>query len=210
MSGLPPYDLDEPMLAATRADGLPRLALRTVLAPAVVLGRSSVAEKEVHLEACATAGVPVLRRRGGGCAVLLDPGNLVLSLALPVPGFGSIGALWRGITGWLIEGLAAVGLPELRQDGISDLVLGDRKVGGASVVRSQGLAYYATTLLVTPDVALMEQVLAHPPREPAYRRGRPHRAFVGRLGPDLAGVADLRARLEASLRPPSPGSASWC
>ena len=35
------------------------------------------------IEAVLDDGVPVLRRRGGGCAVLLDPGNLVVAAALP-------------------------------------------------------------------------------------------------------------------------------
>jgi lipoate-protein ligase A len=41
---------------------------------------------------------------------------------------------------------------------------------------------YSATLLVDPDLDLVERYLAHPPREPEYRRGRPHRDFMGRLG----------------------------
>mgnify|MGYP000753667588 CR=1 FL=1 len=36
------------------------------------------------------------------------------------------------------------------RDGISDLVLGDRKVGGACIYRTRGLLFYSASLLVAP------------------------------------------------------------
>jgi lipoate-protein ligase A len=32
------------------------------------------------------------------------------------------------------------------------------------------------------DLTLVERLLRHPPREPEYRGGRPHRAFLANLG----------------------------
>ncbi len=195
---LPLYDQDDPLIAAVRDGAGPQVAVRRVPEPMVVLGRSSRIELELHHARCIADGVPVLRRRGGGCAVVLDPGNLVISLALEVPGFGHVDKLWRGLTGWLIGGLEDAGVPGLAQDGICDLVSGDRKVGGAAMVRARGLVYYSTTLLLAPRVDLMERYLPHPPREPGYRRGRSHRDFVGALG-DLP---DLQQRLGQTLTPP--------
>ncbi len=195
---LPHYDNDEALLQAVRDGAGPQLAVRRVERVMVVLGRSSRVERELHLEPCQADGVPVLRRRGGGCAVVLDPGTLVVSLAMPVPGFGQVDRLWRGLCSWMIAGLEDAGLPEIYQDGISDLVLEDRKVGGAAMYRARGLVYYSTTLLLSPRVELMERYLPHPPREPAYRRGRSHRAFVGALG-ERPG---LEERLVAQLIPP--------
>ena len=60
-------------------------------------------------------------------------------------------------------------------------MLGERKIGGSCIWRTRGLLYYSTTLLVDPDLDLCERYLPHPPREPAYRAGRPHRAFMGSL-----------------------------
>ena len=73
-----------------------------------------------------------------------------------------------------------------RQRGVSDLVIGaagarDRKIGGACIYRTRGLLYYSTTLLVGPDLDLVERYLPHPPREPEYREGRGHREFMGSL-----------------------------
>ncbi len=43
------------------------------------------------------------------------------------------------------------------------------------------LYYYQASLLVNPDLSLFERYLYYPPREPSYRRGRPHREFCTSL-----------------------------
>ena len=175
------YDQDDDMLEAVRADGRPRVRVYPVREVAVVLGRGSKPEQEILAAPVLEDGVPVLRRRGGGCAVVLDRGNVVLSLVVPRPGFGGGRAEFAGISEWLIGALGRMGIQGVEQRGISDLAVGDRKVGGACVYRPLGLVYYSTTLLVDPDVELSERYLRHPPREPEYRRGRSHREFMGRL-----------------------------
>lgn len=194
----PPYDRDDVLIRTVRDGAGAQLALRRVPSTVVVLGRASKLELELHHDRCLADGVPVLRRRGGGCAVVLDPGNLVVSLVLTVPGFGQVDRLWRGLTSWLVAGLEDAGIPGVYRDGICDLVLGDRKVGGAAMYRARDLVYYSTTLLLAPRVDLMERYLPHPPREPAYRRGRSHSEFVGAIGEQPG----LEARLLQTLKPP--------
>ncbi len=176
-----PWLDDEPLLEAVRADGVARWTLRPHESTAIVLGRGSKPEVELHLDAVLADGLPVFRRRGGGCAVLLDPGNLIVSVALPMPGIGGSKAAFARLSAWLIEALAAAGAPGVEQRGISDLVLGDRKVGGSAIYREQGLLYYSSTLLIEPDIAGIERWLNHPPREPEYRSGRRHEEFLGAL-----------------------------
>jgi len=169
--------------------------------PAIVLGRSSDPRQEVHLDRAVELDLPLLRRRGGGCTVLLDPGNLVVSIARPLEGFGGIHRHFRWISDWLATELAACGVGGVTREGISDLVLEGRKIGGSCIYRARGLIYYSTTLLVEPDVDLMEGCLAHPPREPEYRAGRRHRDFILALGerfPELD-TASLAASLERRL-----------
>jgi lipoate-protein ligase A len=175
---LPSYDLDEPLiLAATRALA-PRVRVYRFPGTAVVIGRGGRPDVEIHLERVRADGVPVLRRRGGGCAVVLDRGNLVISLALPAPGVGGITTAFRRIGGWLVTRLAACGVPDVRQAGTSDLAIGERKLGGSCIWRTRGLVYFSSTLLVAPDLDLIERYLPHPPREPDYRRRRSHREFL--------------------------------
>jgi lipoate---protein ligase len=198
LPAFPPYDRDEPLIQAVRDGAGARLSVQRVPSTVVVLGRASKLDLELYHQRCVADGVPVLRRRGGGCAVVLDPGNLVISLALSVPGFGHVDRLWNGLTAWLVSALDRVGVPGLYRDGVCDLVLEDRKVGGAAMYRARDLVYYSTTLLLAPRVELMERYLPHPPREPAYRRGRSHRDFVGALG-ERPGLED---ELERTLQPP--------
>jgi lipoate---protein ligase len=189
---------EQAMTEATVADGQPRCRVYRVARPIVVLGRGSDPERELDLQACRDDGVPVVRRSGGGCAVVLDPGNLIVGVALRVPGL--LGSLehFRRISAWLIAGLERVGLGGVRREGPSDLVRGEHKVGGACIHRSRDLLHYGASLLVSPRVELMERYLRHPPREPEYRRGRSHREFVGALH---AGVsAEVITAIEEALR----------
>jgi lipoate-protein ligase A len=179
---LPRYDLDAEILAATQSDGIPRTQVSIPTTQEVVLGRGGDPAIELRLENVVADGVMVRRRAGGGCAVVLDPGNVIVAVAWPLPGLGEIRSAFATISQQLIAALARLGLAGVQQRGVSDLARDDRKIGGACIYRTRGLLYYATTLLVEPDLALVERYLQHPPREPAYRRGRRHRDFMGALG----------------------------
>ena len=183
------YDLDNDLMQDAVDRGKPQVRVRRYPRVDVVLGRSSKPSVELHMDAVLKDGVPVLRRPGGGCAVVLDPGNVVVSVALPLPGVGGIKSVFTSLSEWLIQGLTQIGFCGISMRGISDLAVGDRKVGGACVYRTRGLLYYSATVLVEPDVALIERYLRHPPREPDYRAGRSHSAFLGSLR-GLAGPAD--------------------
>ncbi len=196
------YDLDDPLIEATAADGKPRHRVYRPQGVQVVLGRGSRPEDELNIDACLEDRATLLRRHGGGCSVVLDPGNLVVSAALPVTDFGRNPEHFERLTCWLSDGLEQVGISGVRQRGISDLALGERKVGGACIYRRRGLLFYSATLLVEPDTGLMERYLAHPPREPDYRRGRPHGEFVASLAaecPAIGGTETVLAALGREL-----------
>lgn len=197
-----PYDLDDDLLDAVRADGRGRVRVRPwTRGPAVVMGRGGKQALEVDRAAVTAAGVPLYRRPGGGCAVVLDAGNLTAAVVLAQPGVGGITRAFDAISAWFIAGLAACGRPGVVQEGTSDLVLDGHKVGGSCIWRTRGLVYYATTLLVAPDLPLVERLLPHPPREPAYRRGRSHCEFMGRLngGAVAEDLSQLAVKLEDTL-----------
>lgn len=177
----PPWTRDEDLIAEVARNVRPRV--RVVVCPAVevIIGRGGRADRELDLDAIRGDGVPVYRRRGGGCAVVLDPGNLIVSVAAPMTGVGGVTSAFRVLTDWLTEGLAAAGAPSVTAAGVSDLALDDRKVGGSCIYRTRGLVYYSSTLLADPDLDLVERYLPHPPREPDYRRGRAHVEFMGKL-----------------------------
>jgi lipoate-protein ligase A len=196
-----PYDVEDDLWSATAADSRPRVRVSAGSGPVVVLGRGSRAAVELEVEPCLADRVRVLRRRGGGCAVVLDEGNVVVAASFPVEGIGENRSHFRRITAWIIDALETAGVPGVAQDGISDLVLGDRKIGGACIYRARGVLHYSASLLVEPRLELIERYLRHPPREPAYRRGRPHREFLATLGSIPGGprVETLSERLALAL-----------
>jgi len=206
-STFPPYTYDDDLIETTRRDARTRVRVYRLNDIVVVIGSGSQPSLEVDLAACEADGVPVLRRRGGGCSVVLDPGNVIVSVAAAGIPFGHHRRYFNQLTAWLIAGLAGSGVSGVKQAGICDLVIGDKKVAGACLHRSRDLLFYAASLLVDPDLSRVRRYLRHPPREPDYRRRRAHGEFMGSLSA-LSGLDHLRAsgtvlvadRVAAALR----------
>lgn len=201
------YDHDSDLIAMVRRTRTPRIRVYRPPGPAVVLGRGSRPEVELHLEACLEDRIPLLRRNGGGCSVFIEPGDVIVAAVLPLDGIGRVDAWFDHLTRWVIRALDAAGISKVERAGSSDLVIGDHKIAGASMHQSREVLAYGAILLVDPNIDLIERYLKHPPREPAYRRGRPHRDFVGtlaELSPTHPTPAMLADRLNRILTPPEP------
>lgn len=197
------YGHDDALLERARVEGRGQVAVYCLEQTVVVLGRGSKPERELDLAACRQDGVEVVRRRGGGCSVVLDAGNVIVSYAAPLTGLGDNKRLIQGLADWLAGGLARIGIEGVSRRGISDLVQGERKVSGSCVHRSRDLYYFSASLLVAPRLELMTRYLAHPPREPDYRAGRAHEAFVGPLvDPSRREAREIAAALGRTLAVP--------
>ena len=191
--------LDEALLELAHEGLLATACVRTWMAdrPAVVLGSSCRIDAEVDRAACADAGVAILRRPSGGGTVVVGPGCVMWTVVEPHPGGAPAieavhAAMLEPLAATLSAALAAAGGPSRRVErrGTSDLVLAcgdgaataERKVSGNSLrVRRHGVLYHGT-LLDACDLDLVARVLRHPPREPDYRAGRHHGAFLANLG----------------------------
>jgi len=64
---------------------------------------------------------------------------------------------------------------------LTDLAWRDRKVSGNAQRRGRRALLHHGTVLYDFDPALAERYLRQPPRQPAYRMQRGHRAFMGNL-----------------------------
>ena len=184
-----PLNLDEDLLERVRAGSLWAYRSWEPDRVAVILGRGNLAALEVAEQACHADHVPVLRRRGGGGAVVLAPGMLVISCAKTVQHQFYIKEYFGQINAYLIEALQSLGIRHLRQQGHSDLCIRDRKILGASMYRSKNLLFYTAALLVSNDLTLIPRYLKHPSQEPEYRRGRPHLEFLTTLALEYSGVS---------------------
>lgn len=175
------YALDEDLVAAAAGDGGPQVRVWEPPELAVVLGRSNRAEQEVREAACVADGVPILRRLGGGGAVLLGPGSLVVSLARREERPFGLDRHMARCVGFLAAALQATTGVRCRPRGTGDLCCGDRKVLGSSLFRGKKVLFYQASILVTLDIGLIDRYLLHPTREPEYRGRRPHRDFLTTL-----------------------------
>jgi lipoate-protein ligase A len=150
--------------------------------PCVVLSSSNDPAVEAREEACRGEGIPVLRRKGGGGTVLLGPGCVVLTLAFRARDLFNNAHYFRRVNALWIEALeTAYGIKGLATRGISDISHGELKVAGTSVFRRKHLFVYQGSLLVDADLDGISRYLAHPSREPDYRKGRDHRSFLTTL-----------------------------
>lgn len=179
--------LDEALLEEAHDSPTAARVVRSWMAarPTVVLGSSSRAEDEVDLAACARLGIDLLRRPSGGLTVVLGPGCVMWSVITGYPGGAPpVDFLHDDVLDPLRAALSATGRAVVRR-GSSDLAIatddGDRKVSGNALrVRRHAVLYHGT-LLDDFDLDLVARILRHPPREPAYRAGRGHAAFLSNL-----------------------------
>ena len=148
---------------------------------AVVLGRNTPADLHIVQEACRTDGIPILTRHTGGGAVVLGPGCLNYAVVLPLvshPGLADVSLSFRTILGWIVE---ALGVRGLSIAGGTDLALDGLKVSGNAQRRGRRALLQHGTLLYGFDAGLVARYLREPIRQPAYRNGRSHTAFLRNL-----------------------------
>lgn len=150
----------------------------------VVHGPSCVSvENEVDIGNCAKDNVPVHARRGGGGTVVLSPGMVITAIVGKRQNTDSIRDIFTRIHKVFISSIRNQCGINLTEQGLSDLAINNRKVLGSSLYISNNppLYCYQSSLMVSSDPELMERYLRHPPREPDYRKGRPHSDFCTTL-----------------------------
>jgi lipoate-protein ligase A len=176
--------LDAALLASVNAGAKPCWRFWEPAETAVVIGTSAKAADEVHLERAAADGVPVIRRFSGGGAVVQTRGVLNYTVVQRIEnadaGSQSVRQCYLRALAPLIDWLRNAGL-DVQFAPASDLAVGGRKISGNAQARKRAAYLTHGTLLADPDVATFETYLKHPPREPDYRAGRPHGAFVTTL-----------------------------
>lgn len=173
--------LDEVMLTDVEEDAS-QAALRFWEVPSycVVIGRSNRAEAEVDLETCRVDGVPVIRRSSGGGAVVLGPGCLAFSLALPLTETQralGVASLTQELMNRMALALSPV-TPGVIACGTSDLAATGRKFSGNAQRWLSKAFLHHGTILYRFDLPRIGRYLRQPSRQPDYRSGRGHDAFV--------------------------------
>ena len=189
--------LDEAfLLRAETGEGGEVLRLWEWPRPAVVLGAGGRLADDVDEAACRADDVPVLRRSSGGGTVLLGAGCLLYTLVLDGDRAPELAGI-RSSYAFILARVAAA-FPEwggVEQAGTSDLAAAGRKFSGNAQQRKRRFLLHHGTLLYAFDLARVGRYLIPPPRQPEYRAGRDHAAFLRNL--DLPGE-EIKRRLRAA------------
>ena len=178
--------------------------------PAIVLGNSQLAEKEIDVAAVLRDGIPVHKRISGGGAVLLSPGCVCIALrfrknkTLAIHDYFAMGsqAIVEAVKDKLGLALFLRGTSDLACGGAE----GERKVAGSALYMPRDFVLYLVSILVAPDLDQISRYLSHPSKEPDYRSGRSHGDFLTGLaqasGRELTAskvAAWLRERIPAAV-----------
>ncbi len=199
--------LDDVLLAevdADRARGL--LRFWELDNYGVVLGRSNRAETEADVEACRREGVPIHRRSSGGGAVVIGPGCLAYSLVIPLTDEHralGVASLTKRLMERIALGLQS-SLPNAVACGTSDLAADGFKFSGNAQRWLSRTFLHHGTILYDFDLSRIDRYLRTPSRQPDYRDGRDHSAFVRNVDADRDTLIDLLANSWHAL----PGACS--
>jgi lipoate-protein ligase A len=150
----------------------------------VVLGYSNRARAEVNLDSCSARGIPVLRRCSGGGTVLQGPGCLNYALILRIREGSATESVTEAnafIMNRNRNALSSLLGGQVLIQGHTDLTLQGLKFSGNSQRRKRRFLLFHGSFLLSLDLALVEQALRQPSKQPSYRRNRAHKDFLTNL-----------------------------
>ena len=190
--------LDEALLT-TREEGLGEEVLRfwEPQQHFVVLGYSKKVKAEVNERACDAKRIPILRRHSGGGTVLQGPGCLNYSLILRIGKAGPLSTI-SGTNSFIMRRQRDAARTMLGNhvhiQGHTDLAIGGMKFSGNAQRRKEIHLLFHGTFLLHFDIALAQEVLAIPSRQPSYRSNRSHVDFMTNLNVDANKIKEILQR----------------
>lgn len=178
MQPIKTFDFDNLLIEKARSEKKTQVSIYKIPETIVVLGKSSKIDIELNYPAVLEKQIDIYRRAGGGCSVVIDPGNLIISVVIPVPGITTAKKYFRLMNDWIIEGLEKAGVRGVEKAGSSDLAIENYKISGSCIYGTKDYIYFSSSLLVSAEIDEIGELLKYPPREPQYRAGRSHKDFV--------------------------------
>jgi lipoate---protein ligase len=169
-----------------------------------VVGYGNKIASEVNVSACATRGVPILRRCSGGGTVVQGAGCLNYAVILRASDSGELATV-TGTNQFVMEqnraALEQLLSKEVTIQGHTDLALQHNgvllKFSGNAQRRRRNAVLFHGTLLYGFNLSLASELLHAPSKQPEYRAAREHSAFIT----NISATAD---KLKKAL------AAAWC
>ncbi len=150
---------------------------------AIVMGVSTKPEEVIHLERSHADNIPLIQRFSGGGTVIVDENTLFVTFIFQkeIHNFELYPTNILNWAGKLLKN--SLNLPDfLVQE--SDFALHDKKIGGNAQYIKKDRFLHHTSFLWDFHHENMTYLL-HPPKEPAYRKGRSHSEFLTKLATHL-------------------------
>lgn len=175
----------------------------------VVVGYANRVETEVDTAARAARKIPIFRRCSGGGTVLQGPGCLNYSLVLQIASHSPLANI-ASTNQFVMERnckavQSAIGnqQPAISVRGHTDLALVTRhsppvtpmKFSGNSQRRHKNALLFHGTFLLDFDLALVNELLRMPSKQPDYRGNREHRDFLTNLNVSADRLKSALARI---------------
>ncbi len=155
--------LNRALLEAHQAGEAPHTLRFLRFRPSALIGFHQSPRQELHLDACARAGIEVQRRITGGGAIYFDEGQLGWELYLDrrTLGTADMGAIARRICEAAAAGIRRLGV-DARFRPRNDIEVDGRKLSGTGGAFDGDSFLYQGTLLLDFDVERMLRVLRIP------------------------------------------------
>lgn len=186
-----------------------------------VVGYANKVATEVNVEACSKRNIPVFRRCSGGGTVLQGPGCLNYTLILEISSHPSLanisctnrfimernrGAMELEIRKQNAEaGISVCGHTDLAIDSRHSPLDNPRKFSGNSQRRHRNVVLFHGTFLLKFNLALVDELLPMPSRQPDYRQQRGHSHFLINLELSASQVkAAMKAAWNATVLAEEP------
>ena len=149
----------------------------------VCLGRAGKEENECFTDRCKKDGIKILKRISGGGTVLQGPGCLNYSAIISYSRdrrFKNINDTYRIILGSAADSFKEKGR-EVEFLPVCDLAIDGKKISGNAQARKKKYFLLHGTVLYDFDIEKISYYIKHPPKEPDYRKQRPHSDFVANI-----------------------------
>ncbi len=147
----------------------------------VVLGQRDNVEKAVESVIAKEHNVTVLKRPSGGHSVVLTPKTFVVAMTHPEKTIKDIKPTFAKSIDFIIRALEMQGVRNLQIKGISDIVIGDKKITGSSMYFAKTKLFFHAVINISEKPEFIAQFLKHPETEPEYRQKRNHAEFITSL-----------------------------
>lgn len=158
--------------------------------PAVTLGYSIDAAREVDIEYCRQNGIDIVRRRSGGGAIYTDDRQLVWSLATSGLLPSSVPRSLEMVCTAVARGLSGLGAPAVFSPA-NDILVNGRKVSGSAQLRKWGVVLTHGTVLVDADADVMFRALMVPAGKLERRSLNDARARITSLRAELGRLPSM-------------------